>query len=107
MFSKVTSPSSFPKERVKCIVHPKDESTPPIKGNKYLLPSDLTASQLVKTIRNRVEIRPQQALYVFCGNRLVCGNETVKDMADRQGGILKVRYALENTFGTPPSTKEI
>lgn len=93
-----------PVSRIKCIITPNDESAPKMDKERFLLPSDLTASQLIQVVRKRVDLTSEKALFLFSENRLLTGNTTMQsvlDESDRKGGdgILRVKYALENTFG--------
>ena len=38
--------------------------------NKFLVPADLTVGQLIYTLRQRVKLSPEQALFIFLTNKL-------------------------------------
>lgn len=97
-----TSTRMIPPDRVPCIASPKDDHTPKMNNQKLLLPDDLTCQQLIQVIRSRIRMKPNEAVFVFCENRVLSGCTTVRDLLhtqSEQGGILYVVYSLENTFG--------
>ena len=98
-----TSTRNILPNRVPCIVSPKDDKTPNMDNRRLLLPDDLTCSQLVHIIRKRIEIKPNQAIFVLCEDCIVSGTTNVKELLYKQerhnDGILYVNYALESVFG--------
>jgi len=75
---------------------------PDIEKNKYLVPNDITVGQFIYVIRQKVKLKPEEALFLFIGGKIVSNSaligyiyETEKD-AD---GFLYVQYSKENTFG--------
>ena len=45
-----------------------------IDKNKYLVPEDLTLGQFIFTIRKRLKLTPEKALFVFINNSLIPSN---------------------------------
>ena len=74
-----------------------------IDKNKYLVPKELTMSQLLWVIRKRMRIRKDQAVFLLSESGTVFSStehissvyENNKDL----DGLLYLRYANENTFG--------
>lgn len=98
----MTSTRTIPPDKVACIAMPRDETTPKMANPRLLLPDDMTAAQLIHSIRKRLSMKPEQAIFVFCDNRIVSGSVTVKELLYKQNDgdlILKVVYSLENAFG--------
>lgn len=76
---------------------------PDMEKKKYLVPNDITVGQFMYVVRQKVNIKPEEALYLFIGGKIVSNSaligyiyETEKD-AD---GFLYVQYSKENTFGS-------
>lgn len=75
---------------------------PVIDKNKYLVPNDITVGQFMYIIRQKIKLKPEEALYLFIGGKIVSNTaligyiyETEKD----EDGFLYVLYSKENTFG--------
>lgn len=72
---------------------------------RILVPKTVTGGHLYGLVRSRLEMRPEEAIFVFCddNNRLVSQQETVgkiyEDHRNEDDGFLYLHYALENTFG--------
>lgn len=78
-------------------------SVPCIDKAKFLVPSDLTVGQFVYTIRKRIELEPEKALFVFVGGTtLPPTSATMAAMDDayrHEDGFLYMTYTSESTFG--------
>ena len=74
-----------------------------IDKNKYLVPDDLTASQLIYVIRKRIKIPPELAIFIFCGEgKLVNSGHTMRSIYDNykdKDGFVYIVYSGESTFG--------
>jgi hypothetical protein len=92
-----------PPDAVLCIATPRTDATPRMARPRLRLPADLTSSQLVQTIRKRVNLTPTATLFAFCENRMLTGDTSVLTLLRSQkatdDGILHVTYSLENAFG--------
>ena len=56
-------------DRIPCIIEKSeiDKSIlPNIDKSKFLIPNDLTMSQLIYIIRKRIKIEAEQAIFIFC-----------------------------------------
>lgn len=73
-----------------------------IDKKKYLVPHDLTLGQFVYVIRKRIQLSPEQAIFVFVNKTLPptasLMSQIYKDHIDIDG-FLYVTYAGESTFG--------
>ena len=73
-----------------------------IDKHKFLVPKDLTVSQFSHVIRKRIDLRPDQAIFLFIGNTLPLGSSEMGSVYDRlkeRDNFLYITYASENTFG--------
>lgn len=92
-------------DRIPCIIEKSDTDIsvlPNIDKSKFLIPNDLTMSQLIYIIRKRVKIEPEQAIFIFCNGKLIENYKTLeniyKDHQDKDK-YLYLLYSGENTFG--------
>jgi len=73
-----------------------------IEKSKFLVPKDMPMSQFVFTIRKRINLKPDQSLFVLVNGRLVSSNVLMskiqEDHIDEDGFIYMI-YTSENTFG--------
>ena len=73
-----------------------------IDKNKYLVPNDMTIGQFVYTIRKRLELKPELALFFFINNKVVATSSIILDIYNNEkseDGFLYIKYQDENTFG--------
>ena len=73
-----------------------------IDRSKFLVPSDLTVGQFAYIIRKRIELRPEEALFVFINDTLPSISSTMADLykeCKNADGFLYVTYSGENFFG--------
>lgn len=79
-----------------------DLKSPDILRRKYLVSPDLTVGQFLFTIRKKVKIGHETAMYLCINNFIPSGNALVGNLYDihkNDDGHLYVVYMLENTFG--------
>ena len=70
--------------------------------NKYLVPLDLTMSQLMVVIRKKINIDDKVALFFFVNNKLIPNTTVLSSIYDsdkESDGFLYVEFTEENTFG--------
>lgn len=89
---------------VPVIVERASPSTPALDKEKYLIPNDLTAAQLVFVLRRRLCMKSSEALFLSCGGKVVAGTTTIQEICHKnqrasEDGFLYMTYALENAFG--------
>jgi GABA(A) receptor-associated protein len=73
-----------------------------IDKQKYLVPKDMQLSQFIFVIRNRIKLKPEQALFILIDHNLVPGNKQLQDIYNSykdKDGFLYMTYSSENTFG--------
>ena len=75
---------------------------PFIDKKKYLIPNDLTVGQFMYVIRNRLQLPPEKALFLFIDDTIPCTSQCL-DLIYRlhkdKDGFLYISYTFENTFG--------
>ena len=79
-----------------------NSSAPNIDKHKYLVPKDLTIGQFIYVIRKRINLKPEQALFIFINNTLPPTTELLSNMYKNHKekcGFLFVKYGTENCFG--------
>jgi len=73
-----------------------------IEKKKYLLPNDLSVSQFLFIIRKKIDLSPEQSIYLFCNNILLSSNSKIGiiyDIYKDDDKFLYLFYDSENTFG--------
>lgn len=83
-----------------CEKHRRED--PDLDREKFLVPMDLTAVQLLFVLRKRMHLNRDQAVFLFVDNTLVTGSTTlqsIQSIRPSEDGFLYVQYSLENTFG--------
>tara|TARA_Y100000591_G_C21789799_1_gene675923 strand:- start:303 stop:662 length:360 start_codon:yes stop_codon:yes gene_type:complete len=80
-----------------------DTIIPDIDKNKYLVPDDLTVSQLIYVIRKRLKLSPEMAIFIFCGDgKLLRPNFNMRYIYENhkdKDGFVYIVYSGESTFG--------
>jgi GABA(A) receptor-associated protein len=94
--------SKYP-DRIPVIVEKAQNSDiPEIDKHKYLVPQDLTVGQFVYTIRKRIKLGPEQAIFIFVNNTLPptasLMSQLYKEHKDEDQFIYCL-YSGESTFG--------
>lgn len=94
-----------------CERDPRDNTLPPDKKKKFLIPRDMTIGQFVYVIRSRVKLSPEKAIFLFITQTRGDGTETqilapTSQTFDRvyfeckdRDGFLYCNVSGENTFG--------
>lgn len=75
---------------------------PHIEKHKFLVSKDLTLGQFVYIIRKRIELNPEQALFIMINHSLAPNNKTISELYDThkdKDNFLYITYTSENTFG--------
>lgn len=78
------------------------KSIPNINKNKYLVPGDLTIQQFHYVIRRRLELAPNDAMFLFCNDTIPASSSTLDSIYAKYkdpDGFLYIFYSGENTFG--------
>ncbi|GAA6094364.1 hypothetical protein Q7C36_006967 [Tachysurus vachellii] len=75
---------------------------PELDKKKYLVPSDLTVGQLCFLIRQRVSLRPEEALFFFVKNSLPpssCPLSVLYEEHHEEDLFLYMTYSNESVYG--------
>jgi GABA(A) receptor-associated protein len=96
--------------RCPIIVGKKDGSdVKEIDKKKYICPRDINLAQFIHVIRKKVNIKPEQAIFLFINNNIFPSSElmgTIYKEHKSDDGFLYVTYCLENTFGAEGNSAE-
>jgi len=80
----------------------KNNDTPKIDKEKFLVPNDLTLGQFVYVIRKRINLSSEKALFVFLNNSLPTTGTLMRELYQMyrdNDGFLYMVYSGENSFG--------
>ena len=90
-------------DRIPVIVEPAEKCTLSIiDKNKYLVPKDISVGQFVYIIRKKINLSPEEGLFIFVNNILPPTSTSLIDIYGEHrdvDGFLYITYAGENTFG--------
>ncbi|XP_063713459.1 microtubule-associated proteins 1A/1B light chain 3C-like [Symsagittifera roscoffensis] len=96
--------AKFP-QKVPVIVekYHKEKSLPALDKTKFLVPQEITMSQFVTIIRNRMSLSSTQAFYLIVNNKSIASmsttlSELYRDERDADG-FLYMTYASHEMFG--------
>lgn len=73
-----------------------------IEKKKFLVPRDLTVGQFIFTIRKRIQLSPDKALYLFVGDKIPATSAKISQIYDESHDEDLYLYAIvaeESTFG--------
>ena len=91
--------------RVPLIVErsPNNNHVPQIDKEKFLVPGDLTVSQFLFVLRNRMKLSSEKALFIFIGGTLPITSSLMRELYAQHkdaDGFMYAMYSGENTFGS-------
>lgn len=75
---------------------------PDIDKKKYLVPYELTMGQFIYVIRNRIKLRPDEAVFLFVNDKIMPTSSIIGHIYEQEkdnDGFLYVQYCKENVFG--------
>ena len=74
-----------------------------LSKNKFLAPADLTVGQFMLVLRKRVELEPEQAVFLFIGDVIPANTAHINELYAKhkdEDGFLYLTYSGENSFGS-------
>lgn len=93
-------------DKIPVIVEKSDNSTndfPEIDKHKWLIREDLTIGQFLLTIRRRIKLNENQALFLFVGQKYIPSNsdkmKSVYEKYKDKDGFLYISYSEEQCYG--------
>jgi len=75
---------------------------PPLQKQKFLAPEAMTIGQFIYVIRRSMNLPPEKALFIFCGDILPTTATLVRELYHDHkdpDGFLYLCYSSESTFG--------
>jgi len=92
-------------DRIPIICENAEHSTlPELDKKKYLVPGDLTVGQFIYTIRKRIKLKPEQAMFIFVNNTLPPTASLISQIYKEHKDtdfFLYFSLSGENVFGDP------
>lgn len=79
-----------------------NSSVPELDKKKYLIPPDVTVGAFIVSIRRRITIEPEKAIFLFVGDNVPSNSTLMGDLYNTykdEDGFLYVTYSGENTYG--------
>ena len=92
-------------DRIPCILEKScfdSNELPEIDKQKFLVPGELTMSQFMFVIKKRINIKPEQAIFIFCNGQILFNQSEMKDIYNKyknDDNYLYLEYSGESTFG--------
>jgi microtubule-associated protein 1 light chain len=81
----------------------REKNLPTLEQTKFLIPAEFTMCDLVRCIRRRMNLHPNQSFFFLVNDRaLVSNSATVAEVYEREkddDGFLYVVYASQEMFG--------
>ena len=75
---------------------------PDIDKKKYLVPDELTIGQFIYVIRNRMKLKPDEAIFLFINKRMMPTTAIIGQIYPQEkdnDGFIYIEYSKENVFG--------
>jgi GABA(A) receptor-associated protein len=89
-------------DRIPIILERSKDNIPQVDKKKYLVPQNITIGQFCFIIRKRINLTPDQAMFIFVNNILPPTSSLISSIYDEHvdsDGFLYIMYSGENTFG--------
>eukprot|EP01087_Luapelamoeba_hula_P002027 TRINITY_DN117_c0_g1_i1.p2 TRINITY_DN117_c0_g1~~TRINITY_DN117_c0_g1_i1.p2 ORF type:complete len:130 (-),score=17.04 TRINITY_DN117_c0_g1_i1:651-1040(-) len=93
-------------DRVPVIVerHAKNTTVPDIQKRKFLAPGDITVAQFVSEIRKHIQLKPEEAIWLFVNGSALPHSAAVMSQIYEQhkdeDGFLYIVYSGQDLFGS-------
>ena len=88
--------------RIPVIIKKGNENAPEIDRTKYLVPGDITFGTFSSLIRQRLKLKPDEAIFIMANNTIITGSSMMNDVYKKHQnieGYLLLEYSLESVFG--------
>jgi len=95
--------------KIPVIVERNDKNVPELSSYRYLVNGDFTISQFMIIIRSRIQLKKEQALYLFINNTLCTGSQILSEVYKEHKsdcGFLFFVLCVESAFGNSISSKQ-
>lgn len=89
-------------DKVPVIFRPSKISDSEISKQKFLVPRDITISELIYIVKKRISIPPEKAIFIYIDTIMPNLNSIVSENYEKyknKDDILYISYSIENTFG--------
>jgi GABA(A) receptor-associated protein len=83
-------------------INEKNNDIPLLDKTKYLVPMDMSISQFLFIIRNRLKLSPEKAIFLLVENMIPQNSSMVINLYEQfkdPDGFLYITYSGENVFG--------
>ena len=77
---------------------------PAIERQKFLVPSDLTIGHFVFVVRKRIELRPEDAIFIFVNKKMPSPSSTIGQLDGEnkdEDGFMYCTYSSDQAYGSP------
>lgn len=80
-----------------------DKTLPDINNNKFIVPDNITVSDLITIIRKRIKIGSETSIFIFVNKKTIpSGSDTMGSLYEEhknEDEMLMIEYCGENVFG--------
>jgi hypothetical protein len=83
--------------RCPLIIERRGSTIPQLKKYKFIVPFDLTFSQLMYTVRKQFDVDPAYGIFMMVGGEIVRGGEIIGSYDN--GTVIKIILCSEYVFG--------
>lgn len=80
-----------------------DKTLPDINNNKFIVPDNITVSDLITIIRKRIKLGSETSIFLFVNKKTIpSGSDTMSVLYEQyknEDDMLMIEYCGENVFG--------